>query len=55
MIDLWYSEFHSETIKFSVHVEKQILSKQSPFQRIDVFESKELGRFFTLDGLLLCW
>lgn len=53
MIDLWYSEFHSETIKFSVQVEKQILSKQSPFQRIDVFESKELGRFFTLDGYIM--
>jgi spermidine synthase len=53
MIDLWYSEFHSETIKFSVQVEKQLLSKQSPFQRIDVFESKELGRFFTLDGYIM--
>lgn len=53
MIDLWYSEFHSETIKFSVQVEKQLLSKQSAFQRIDVFESKELGRFFTLDGYIM--
>ena len=53
MIDLWYSEFHSETIKLSVQVEKQLLSKQSPFQRIDVFESKELGRFFTLDGYIM--
>jgi spermidine synthase len=53
MIDLWYSEFHSETIKFSVQVEKQLLSKHSPFQRIDVFESKELGRFFTLDGYIM--
>ncbi|NTW90678.1 MAG: polyamine aminopropyltransferase, partial [Erysipelotrichaceae bacterium] len=52
-MDLWYSEFHSETIKFSVQVEKQLLSKQSPFQRIDVFESKELGRFFTLDGYIM--
>ena len=42
MIDLWYSEYHSETIKFSVQVEKQLLSKQSLFQRIDVFESKEI-------------
>lgn len=53
MIDLWYSEYHSETIKFSVQVEKQLLSKQSLFQRIDVFESKELGRFFTLDGYIM--
>ena len=46
-MDLWYSEFHADTIKFSIQIEKQLLSKKSPFQQIDVFESKELGRFFT--------
>ena len=52
-MDLWYSEFHADTIKFSIQIEKQLLSKKSPFQQIDVFESKELGRFFTLDGYVM--
>jgi len=53
MIDLWFTEQHSETVRFSLQVEKQLLSEQSPFQRIDVFESKEFGRFFTLDGYIM--
>jgi spermidine synthase len=52
-MDLWYSEYHSESIKFSIQIEKQLYSAQSLFQRIDVFESKELGRFFTLDGYVM--
>jgi spermidine synthase len=34
-------------------VEKQLFSAQSPFQRIDVFESSEFGVFLTLDGMMM--
>ena len=52
-MELWYTEEHSEHTRFSIRVEKQLYSAQSPFQRIDLFESKEFGRFFTLDGLMM--
>lgn len=52
-MELWYTEEHSENTRFSIKVEKQLHSVQSPFQRIDFFESKEFGRFFTLDGLMM--
>lgn len=52
-MDLWFSEFHSKDVKFSVRIEKQLYSGQSDFQRIDVFESKEFGKFFTLDGYIM--
>lgn len=52
-MELWYTEEHSEHTRFSIRVEKQLYSAQSPFQRIDMFESKEFGRFFTLDGLMM--
>jgi len=52
-MDLWYSEYHAKGIKFSVKVDKQLYSAKSEFQRIDVFESKELGRFLTLDGFIM--
>lgn len=52
-MELWYTEEHSENIRFSIRVEKQLSSKQSQFQRIDVFESKEFGKFLTLDGLMM--
>ncbi len=52
-MELWYTEEHSEHVRFSIKVDKQLCSKQSRFQRIDVFESPEFGRFFTLDGLMM--
>ncbi len=52
-MDLWYTEYHSKGIRFSVAIEKQLYSSQSEFQKIDVFESEELGRFLTLDGYIM--
>ena len=52
-MDLWYSEKHTEHVKLSISVDKQLYSAQSEFQRIDVFESKEFGRFLTLDGYMM--
>ena len=49
-MELWYTEEHSENVRFSIRVEKQLYSAKSKFQRIDVFEAKEFGRFLTLDG-----
>ena len=52
-MELWYSEHYSDNAKFSIKVDKQLHSEESKFQRIDFFESKEFGRFFTLDGLMM--
>ena len=52
-MDLWFSEFHTQNVKLSIKVDKQLYSAKSEFQRIDVFESKEFGRFLTLDGYMM--
>ena len=52
-MDLWYSEKHTPSVKFSIQVDKQLYSGTSRFQRIDVFASKEFGRFLTLDGFMM--
>ena len=52
-MDLWFSEFHTPNVKLSIKVDKQLYSEQSEFQRIDVFESEEFGRFLTLDGYMM--
>ncbi len=49
-MDLWFSEFHTDQVKISIQVEKQLYSKQTDFQRIDIFDSDEFGRFLTSDG-----
>ncbi len=52
-MELWFSEKHTPNVKFSIRVDKQLYSAQSDFQRIDVFESAEFGRFLTLDGYMM--
>lgn len=52
-MELWFSEPHTPNVKLSIRVDKQLYSGQSEFQRIDIFESKEFGRFLTLDGYMM--
>lgn len=52
-MELWYTENHTPDVKFSIKVERQLFSAQSDYQRIDVFDSKEFGRFLTLDGYMM--
>jgi hypothetical protein len=44
-MELWFTEMHSDNVRFSIRVNRQLHSEQSEFQRIDVFESDEFGRF----------
>jgi spermidine synthase len=52
-MDLWYSENHSENVKFWIRLDKQIYGGNSKYQRIDVYESEEFGRILALDGYLM--
>ena len=52
-MDLWFSEHHTKNVKLSIRVDRQLYSGQSEFQRIDVFDSPEFGRFLTLDGYMM--
>ena len=52
-MELWFSELHTPQVKLSIRVDKQLFSGQSEFQRIDIFDSPEFGRFLTLDGFMM--
>lgn len=52
-MEFWYSEQHTENVRFSLRIDKQLESVQSDFQKIDVFESTEFGKVLTLDGYLM--
>lgn len=52
-MELWYTENHAKDVRFSMKIDKQLVSKKSRYQRIDVLESKEFGRILTLDGYLM--
>jgi spermidine synthase len=52
MVDLWFSEYHTEDVRFSIKVEP-LWSEQTKFQRIDFFKNATFGTFFTLDGFIM--
>lgn len=53
IMELWFTEKHTPNVEFSIKVEKQIVSKKSKYQEIDIFETKEFGKILTLDGFLM--
>ena len=52
-MELWYTEQHTDSVRFSIKIKEQLYSAKSPFQQIDIFDSEEFGRFMTLDGLMM--
>ena len=49
-MEMWFSEFHTPDVKHSIRVNRHLYSRQSEYQRIDIFETPEFGRVLTLDG-----
>ncbi len=52
-MELWYTEEHTENVRFSIKVKEHLYTAKSPFQTIDFLSSEEFGTFFTLDGLMM--
>ncbi|MCC0782229.1 polyamine aminopropyltransferase [Clostridioides sp. ES-S-0108-01] len=52
-MELWYTEEWTENVRFSIKVNKHLFEGKSKFQRIDVFDSDEFGKFLTIDGLMM--
>ena len=52
-MEMWFSDEHTDNVKLSIRVDKQLFSAQSEFQRIDVLESKEFGKILVTDGDLM--
>lgn len=53
MDDLWYSERHTPSVRFSIQVKQQLHFEKSDYQTIAVFDSPQFGRFLTLDGIMM--
>jgi spermidine synthase len=49
----WFTENWTPNIRFSVKIKEHIFHEKTPFQTIDVYDSYDLGRFFTLDGIMM--
>lgn len=52
-MSLWFTEKQTENVGFSIKVSRQLFSKKSDFQKIEIFDSEEFGRFLALDGIMM--
>jgi len=52
-MELWYTEEHTKNVRFSIKVNKHLVSVKSEFQRIDVFDTFEFGKILVIDGYLM--
>lgn len=50
---MWFTEAWTPNINFQVRIKEHIHSEKTHFQQLDVYDSYELGRFFTLDGIMM--
>ena len=49
----WFTEDWTPNIRFSVKIKQHLHSEKTKFQQMDFYDSFELGRFFTLDGIMM--
>ncbi|MDF2512535.1 MAG: spermidine synthase [Herbinix sp.] len=52
-MELWYSEHHTEHVRFSLKVKRELFNQQSDFQHVSIIDTNEFGRALTLDGCLM--
>lgn len=52
-MELWFTEETTKDVRFGMRIKRHLASIQSPFQKIDIFDTEEFGRALTLDGCLM--
>jgi len=52
-MELWYTEYHTNNVKFSLKVKEHLFTGVSEFQKVDVLDTYEYGKLLTLDGLVM--
>ncbi len=52
-MELWYTEQHTDYVRFSMKVKEQLFNRQSDYQHITILDTEEFGRVLTLDGYLM--
>lgn len=52
-MDLWYTENHTDNVRFSLKVKEHLFSDSSEFQQLDILDTYEYGKLMTLDGLVM--
>lgn len=49
----WFTEDWTENVRFQVRIKEHLYSAQTKYQKLDIYDSFDLGRFFTLDDYIM--
>lgn len=49
----WFTEYWTDHVKFSIRIKKLVYSKETEYQKLEIYDSYEFGRFITLDGYMM--
>ena len=52
-MELWYTDAHTDDVRFTIKVKKQLASHRSEIQQIDILDTYGFGRVLVLDGELM--
>ena len=52
-MEYWFSEHHTDNVKFSVKVDKHLYSSENDLGRVDIFQSNEYGKMLVVDGYII--
>lgn len=52
-MELWYTEEHTDNVRFGIKIKEHLYHGQSDFQQVDVMDTYEFGKILTLDGLMM--
>lgn len=51
-MELWFSEYQSKNIKFSMRIKNMLYSVKTPYQVLSIFENEEMGTVMMLDDVV---
>ncbi|MCR4430663.1 MAG: polyamine aminopropyltransferase [Tepidanaerobacteraceae bacterium] len=51
-MELWFSEYQSKNVKFSLRIKNMLYSIKTPYQSLSVFENEDMGMVMTLDDVV---
>ncbi len=52
-MSFWFTENHTDDVKFTMKVKEQLYSAKSYYQKIEVFDTAEFGRTLVLDDYIM--
>ncbi len=52
-MDLWFTESHTERLRFSLKIRETLLRTRTPYQDLTIIDTYEFGKMMILDGMVM--